>query len=543
MRLLISAILACLSSVTAADSIKPDALRALVLERKVHQLEQEMILAQAAYVAGETEGEHLRNLNKVFETTSPKIRDVAAHWLSAYPESAYALMANASVSTEIAWTIRGNSYASDVYAAAWPAFEIASQHAAELTIKAYAINPSYLPASDGYLRQALYKNVAVSPELVVHSVLAEAPNAGTLIRGLGVAHKGWGGSYARGERLCSIHSRKVEEWGEQAFDICMIHMAYNYTRWEPMREFAERLLRTEHPSILDIRRNVIVKANFYYAGWYETVSQMNFPKEEWRKDLIDHVNADDFSDLSMAVEFDSRFANYTDLEMIVGKVRPRARAKAEAVLKYDPYNIDAILTLLNHDEFEMMEDGHRRFKMIDDLNSHERNIDLVKRLAMAKPWDPVSWKRLDLYFPSIPKSLDELKARREIEANYVAYSNHRPVQLRDFIESNRHLIDTRERALAGMSAKGQKWLLEVDHIKYFYCPVARAMILFETACGGQTSAMQREACTTPIYKVERLNAVVESMKNDPNCIVSQHPSFTELQFTPVDLDIMSLELD
>ncbi len=542
-RTLIAFFAVFMAQMSNAAPLSQEQLRDLVLDRKIHQLEDEMARAQDAFKAGETDADHLRDLNMVFVTTSPKIREVAEEWLSRYPTSHYAMMANAWISNEVAWTIRGTRYASQVYREAWPAFRVATEKSANLTMQAYEQDPSYLPTTDGLINHAISGSLDLDPALLVHTVMADMPNAGTLIRGLRAAQKGWGGSYTDGETMCAIHARKVPQWGDQAYDICMIHLAFKYTGWQPMEAFADRLLRTDHPAILDIRRKVISKSNFYIPGWYETVSQLEFPKEEWREDLIALVNSEGFSDLELAIDYDSRFANYTDLEMVIDKVRPHARAEAEEVLAYDPYNIAAIETLLNHESFETKEDGHRGYKLIDGLNSMKQHIDLNKRLVMAQPWDAVGWKKLSLFIPHIPRSHHELMARRDIAMNYIAYSNHSPIRLRDFIETNRNLIDSHERALDGKGIKGQEWLLDVEPVTTLYCPVARAILLFDHACNAKVSPQQRNACESPIYQIEKLEKVVEDMTKSPDCVFSSSQEFSDLMFTPVEIDVMSLELN
>lgn len=542
MRYLLAITLSIFSSSASAESITPEEIRSLVLDRNFPALEQAMSSAQSAFEAGQTNAEHLRDLNMVFVTTSPIIQEATEEWLETYPDSVYAIMANAWIADKVAWTIRGTGYSSTVYQDSWPAFYAASEKSAELSQRAYALDPDYLPASDGLMAHALYRNLDLNIESIVDTVMDTTPNAGTLIRGLNVAHKGWGGSYDEGERLCAVHAHKVIDWGDQAFDICMIHLAFNYTRWRPMRAFAERLLRTDHPAILDIRRQVVAKSNFYYPGWYETVSQLDFPKEEWRQDLIELVHSEGFSDLKMANDFDSRFGNYTDLEMVTDKVRLNARANAEAVLEYDPYNIEAIDTLLNHESYEVKPDGHRGLKPIESLNSKERHSDLRKRRVMAKPWDAVGWMHLAWLYPHMPRSEKELLNRRDLERNYIVYSNHMPIQLRDFIDTTRSLIDSRERALSGKVVKGQEWLLDVEPVQTLLCPVARAKVLLDARCNSELPNVQLGTCKRPIYKVEKLDAIVKEMSEAPGCILSQHPELPDIAFTAVDVNVMAIEV-
>lgn len=535
-------LLICLPLKAIAQTATPDDIRNLILDRKIHQLENEMRAAQRSFQSGATHADHLRELNSVFVTTSPKIQKTAQEWLQAYPESHYAMMANAWIAYKIAWTIRGTKYANSTYHEVWPAYHAARQESARLTKQAYKADPNYLPASDGMIAHAIDGGIEIDPRTILRKVMAATPNGGTLKRALRLSQRGWGGTVADGERMCRFHAHKVKDWGAQAFDICMIHMSYNFTGWQPMQEFAERLLRTDHPAVLDIRRHVVVKSNFYYPGWYETVSQMEFPKEEWRQDVIDLVHSDDFADLEFALDYDSRFAAYTDLEMVVDKVRPRARADAARVLEYDPYNLDAIAVMESNYAYVRQPDGYSAPVIREALNTPRAMFDLQKRVAMASSWSPAAWDALTLHFAHSPNSLYEFVTAQDLAANSIVYSNHDENYLRNYLENFRSFLRPYQMIQDGKDYKQYAWMKDMDEVQDFYCPLARAKVMYDQICTANKETRDPYSrCAEELFKEELINSIVKDMRSAPACVLSKTGEFNELMFTPVKIDVMALD--
>ncbi|UZD89913.1 DUF4034 domain-containing protein [Cognatishimia activa] len=542
MRYLLAITLIIFGSSASAEPITPEEIRSLVLDRKFQALEQAMSSAQGAFEAGQTNAEHLRDLNMVFVTTSPIIQEATEEWLEAYPDSVYAIMANAWIANKIAWTIRGTGYAHTVYQDAWPAFYAASDKAAQLTLSAFSIDPTYLPASDGMIAQGTFGNVDVNVTDIVDAVMAQAPNAGTLTRGLIVAHKGWGGSYTRGEKMCEQHAHKITAWGDQAFDICMIHLAFQYNGWKPLDAFIERLLHTDHSAISQIRHQVMIKTPLLDPEHIEGVSDAEFPFEKWQNELLRELWSPDFDDLELAISYDGRFAQKPHISIVSDRVRETARENAKRVLEYDPYNVSAIETLLNIGGFKPGQDGRKKYYAVTGLNSPSETLNLYKRLAIAQPWNAEHWSNLSHTYAGPPHSKESFWKKRILERNYLAYSNHAPERLWEFIETNLYFVRSYNSAQKKEPQSKLPWISDLDPSVAFYCPIARASALLSVACENPRGSQNEQACWSADFQKEQLETISNKIRTHQDCPTAISNNIEGWMFKPIEFEADELSV-
>jgi hypothetical protein len=521
-----TAIAFCLTPLLVqAEPITPDALEKLIIANDIDAVELAFTKARSAYEINKTDPDHLRKLMTLFAGTSPVRADFAHDWLTRYPESPHAHMATAWAAYKIGGSIRGDQLPRFTYHRALTSFRESLAKAGHHTLIAFDKDPHLLPATDLLLLLDIHGQPALPLDIVLDTVMREQPNAHTLKLAIGTASPGWGGSQAEGNRLCNKYADRVQEWGEDAVDICKLLVSYKYYRSEPLGWFVKTLQDIDHPAV---RRMQYMTELWYTPG---------IP--EWREGLIAMFDDPTFVDLDLANEFDMYYAEqFPDLPLATPRVKPRAQAWAQETLRKDPYNLQAIEILLNQTINKRSETGMVVPDIDRSFDTKDIKQDLHWRLVVSKPWHGYTWHR---FAQSIDRysSAENYALSKAAWINGVVYANYAPFELDRFLGHLLREPKNISHALEYATPPRKALMRTLDQDTEFLCPAARAAYLLGEICIRPQSypAKDKWICKNHAKNANKLKSLLYHAYSLPACALKKDGPIQQYLFTPVEMDM------
>ncbi|MGH1445751.1 MAG: hypothetical protein ACRBBO_06865 [Cognatishimia sp.] len=536
----------CTATVAQSEPINRESLLELILANDIDQVETKLIEAQAAYASGDVEGEHIRELNRIFDTASPTISDFTDEWIKAYPNSAHAYIASSWIANRVAWNQRGGNYVRGVYPAAWKGFREEIQKSANHAVHAYQLDPQLLPVTDSLIWHGIMRTANVSHDQLVQDLMEANPEGGTLIRALRAAYPGWGGTQDYGNRLCETHAPKVIAWGKDAIAICKLHLSAEYFSREPAKWFAQTLSEIDHPAVADIRRKTMVYL-LHTPQLKKHLMKLGLPNEAWNQDLAELFSDPDYTDLEFAQHHDLYYTLLNpEAPLATPQVLPRAWNWAMRTIAYDPNNIKAVEALLTRYVFtwEGSDGRHVQSAKVAPPENAPSVADLVVRLVKAEPWNADYWQNVSSHIENgsfVPKTFEKsVKAA----INSLEFSQYDELKLQAFIQHFSAALDYLERR-QGKSSGSEKAVLEaLDLDELLRCPLARASLILKHKCQNpDPHSPNREVACHEFADLQRhtLERVFERFSGSKACVATYAKDIEELKFSPFDIEFLDAE--
>ncbi|WP_338550595.1 hypothetical protein [Roseovarius phycicola] len=480
--------------------------------------------------------DHTRWLFETFGTNNPKVAQFAERWLDAYPQSAYANTANAWVLYNTGWHIRGEGAARDLFPDATAIFAHMHRDAWEHAKRAYDAAPDLLPASDAmfWLTNSTHNRTRALE--VLHLVMNNAPNLGTLTRALDMTNPGWGGSWELAKKICAQYAPLVEiENSKNNVRWCEIFAAGNFHMYNRSEWFIQEASKREFRDL-----------DYLYARYLST-------KNASRRDaafLHEYLTNPDVTDYKVAYRFDSDIAQKYGYGFLYEDHIRRAKETALAEIERDPYDPDKLETLLKDiSGFSIRDDGGIRISVIE-RTPEEKKAEYARRMLEASPFDDELWRAYARYRFSA-RHADHILLDEPYLINAIVYSNHDSYGLQAFANSRFWLLSELERlewemerpefeALspdrrAEVTKIIESWIerretLDLD--TKIRCPMMRAYRLYQMLCGRPGQG----ACEID-PKMKDMYEIVKSDVNERRvCTGVMSASEYDLYFTPIPVD-------
>lgn len=199
-------------------------------------------LFEAMHKAAAETGDYskLRQVNNwVSYTTRPDYLTTLEHWRDAYPQSPYPIAALGWAVGHQVWIYRGEEMAWKTPPEAPFAHRVSLAASERLMNLAWALDPSYLPASDGLFVSMKGRDQAAITDLLT-SVFGKHPNRHSLRLAVNARDPIWGGSRADAFDLCLQFGDLIEGYSAE---LCSAEVAIDTRAHRAMRSAAYTTLR------------------------------------------------------------------------------------------------------------------------------------------------------------------------------------------------------------------------------------------------------------------------------------------------------------
>jgi hypothetical protein len=342
-----------------------------------------------------------RTLFSMFAVSDPRVDKLTQDWLREKPDSPYALTARAWYLWNRGGLARGQDLTRYTYRAA---FDSAARHlsqAMDLGMRAYAIAPDLVGASDVVILTSMHVRGPKSADQIVAEVMTRTPNRSTLVRAAIAKAPRWGGSIEAIFDLCDRYAAQVPGEPGYSADVCkadLVHQAN--TGPDEKATVGNIVAASDHPRLAKAR--------------LERVMRLGDQSPEMQRRLETYLFDETVTDTDAADYLDSWFYRPQQRPLTFFDVYSRKIDKARADLAHDPYNPDLIDTIL-----------------IDDVNGRifgEPRTDaerrgLYRRALTYAPYNAGQWSR---YASFVSFEAGDPAAANPFYENAIVYSNHRP---------------------------------------------------------------------------------------------------------------------
>lgn len=477
-------------------------------------VERQLVDAQAAFVAGERSADEIRALYTPFTRTRPETLALVDAWLTRDPASAEANAAMAWLLHTRAWDIRGKDAAGHLHPQALAEFEALQATAWRLADRAHAADPRLIAASDALILLGNPAGHRTEALAVLDKVMERDPNFGTLWRGLGLAHAGWGGTWRMAEGMCETHAARVPDAEPSPVLSCLVRASLDHPDRALWRE--ETLLANDLPHL-----------DRYLLGHLLRPDAPEADVARARRVLLD----EDRIDLPAARLHDMNHAGRFGFGAMQDVHEARARAKAEAELEDDPYNPDLLDALIPPVMArEMREDGEYVGRVVSRA-APEVTVDLAERAVVAQPYTPERWTDL---WQAMARTDDAMQAGKgnPYRVNAVVYANHRPEALLDYLRHQAMVYDAWGMMARGELKGGEAMFAGTEPDRDILCPFVRAERLFRASCAAG-GAM---ACAVPPEVGAAFDVILADAEARGACMAERTSPVAALAFTP-DLSV------
>ncbi len=497
--------------------------------------------AHAEYLQNGTNQNRTRDLLGLFYANNPMLDRFAEGWLDTYPNSPFAHTAHAWLLHKRSWDIRGPGPAREIYPLANALFRRMQFEGLDDAQAAYSLDNRLLPASDAVLRLAVSTGAFETAYEVLHEVMKNDPNMGTLRRAIGMTAPGWGpgGTWEAAVQLCEFYGPMITNHDTDPVEYCKIFAAGEYHPDKERRDWLFNAVTSgdypefEHFVLPRYTHNNATRAEAEFARAY--------------------LNRTDVTEPRHAENFDMNVANRYGFDFVQHIHQLRARDHALEAIKRDPYNPALLKTLLRGVSRMSREDDILRSTMIVKP-THDEHLEYTRRMLVAAPYDPENWQAYGS--TKIPQTPENLLKDDPIQVNTVVYSDHEPRYVLGYAIDKWQLLASLERiehepqseAFQRLSperqkrARGeiQKWIAARENINLdedIRCPMMRAYRLYKLLCETSRSI----DCSIDPRQQEMFEIVRADITKRRVCTGVMSVPAHELFFTPIPVDLSAPE--
>ncbi len=498
-------------------SITKEELRAAIYAGEVRKVEAAFREAQAKFLRGEANIDDLRWLNEVFTTTHPDVISFTKTWLKRYPNSPYANTAQAWINYKIGWIIRGEKIAIKIYPEALKEFSRLHYDAWDHAIMAYEIDPRYIPASDALIRLANSTSHEIKAYKVLHQVMLDDPNWGTLRRAVESTRPGWGGTWEMAVRMCDLYGPMIEF----KYDTVLYCKAYAGAEVFPNGhgEWAVETIRKNRIKYLDYLR--LYSATSDRATRAEAAFAYNF------------LTRDGITNAEYAKRFDRNVARKYGYDFISEAHQRRAHDYAREALEDDPYDPDLIKIMqAGISRYSVDEGGRLHSKLIERL-SPEEEIEYARRLLVIAPYNSRHYSDYARVKYNLAGTEGFLKDEPFL-INAIVYSNHDPIVLHSYVFDKWQQLDGMQQSAEGLG--GPEWRAVSERVNLdadIICPMLRGYRLLKSICETtRTAGCDYKSEQREVYEIVLADAIKRNV-----CISERTTPGFELYYTPIPVDL------
>lgn len=456
----------------------------------------------------------IRNVFAMFGERHPKTVEFTEKWLAAEPQSVQAMAARGWALHAEGWAMRGSGLGRETSQVAMAALHKAHGEGLALMHSALAIDPGFLPASDGVLSMAFTTGQAELIEPEVARIMALRPNRGTLTRaGQGLAPN-WGGSEGQMKTLCRAYAPLVTDRPGYDAEVCFIDgtMQAGYLQDADFQDLMDRIRASDNPLIAewagpgDVPGDSPSDRLAYLDG-----VKMNRPLSYDEARLYDQDAAQVavLAGEARAPEFPAALTRQVEI----------ARSEADA----KPGDWQVVARYLNIAAEDRQVNGTKA----DRADLFRRQVEALRLL----PYEPKAWSSVGQSVLAREAPDDEVAALELSEpylVNAAAYSNHQSQYLAGLVAPKLSLM------VRTMSGKSQpfgkvRWQTVVQ------CPLVRQVRLLMAAC--EAEGMGFGDCTGMPYEAENMQGLIRDISAAGACKTEAAAPLEELAYSPVEVDL------
>ena len=472
---------------------------------------------QSLFERGKRTAEETRFLFRHFTVLRPDTFTFIDDYLRAYPDSPYALTAQAWANYVVSWQVRGEKIARDTYPDAMREFSRLQLAAWRHAEKAYRKRPRLIAASDALIKLANPNGQANARELILAEVMSIDPNAGTLGRAVAQVIRGWGGTWEMGARMCETHAPKVPNADELAVSRCKIPLADKFEDqfdWLTAQLKSGKFPGYEH-----------LLLGFMFTSSWSEITRAD-------AELIHRVmSMDGYISQKHLTSYDSLALKY-DLPLMTETVSRRRHEVAQKTCEQSPVDIwcnnvlsEPIMTSLKN------ENGMITVKVVE-RPSPEAALEYAQNRVAGSPYNPEAWSLL-LTQMMANNRFTHVTQAEPYRVNAIVYSNHDVNKLRSYLDDKFYEYDAFQRTEAGeFPAEMMKFFEGLDEGPDMICPMIRAARLIDATCKQGRYA----GCDLPPI-IESALATMETKANRQGiCFRERTLPASALAFSPMPLD-------
>ena len=504
-------------------------------------VEASLANAQMDFLRGGLSGNDMRELFSLFHVNNPDLIRFVDGWLSDHPHSPFAHTAQAWLLHKISWGIRGDGPAREIYPRALAEFREMQFLAWHHALQAYETDKRFLPASDAILGLANPTGGQRRGYDVLREVMETDPNMGTLTRGVGLTHAGWGGggSWQKAQKICDHYGPMIDGYSTDPVTYCKLYARGNYHRDKDSRAWLiETLMTGDYP---DLEHLVL----FRFTHSTATRAEAMFARAYLTREGVTNVE--------YAREFDWNLALKYDFDFISEAHQRRAQTEARAALKRDPYNPELIRTLQSSISRLTRTEESFRSTVVDDPTREER-IEYARRMLVASPYNPRNWS--DYGRALYPQSPENVLKDEPFNINKIVYSDHAPGYLLGYAFDKWRLLAALERLDTDPESEAwkrlseerraqaektrQEWLAVRGRVNLdteIRCPMMRAYRLFQFVC--ETS--RDSECNAGTEQTEMIEIVRDDVNRRRVCTGVMAVDALDLFYSPIHVDLSAPE--
>lgn len=504
--------------VAATEPDDITALRLAIKHKQYNQVEQLLSATQADLRQGKARLSQQRDQFQVFSTTDPDVADFVSAWREQNPQSIYAKTAQAWLYFTIGRNVRGSKFIYQTYPVALEVEQNMHHEALELATQAFATDNMLISASDALISLSLTTNTQNSALEVLHQVMENQPNWGTLWRALHMTNRQYHGSAEMADWMCETYGPMIQGSEDNMLRACITWTSFTYygNRRDEIREWMKETpdLWYDHYRVQDMLRNKT-------ASQTDIAIAMRYFKESTTTDIY------------IARKFDRFLAHQPGSEPVEQIVLARAKVVANEVLTHDPYNLAALKHLLMTSfSVEVTENGID-FTVIGSPTKDEKH-EYPRRQLLAAPYNSDFWEEMARTVPFIVRdlSVEKILAAADMRGNAIVYSNHSPDSLLNFIYQK--LLEMRQLD-AWQEANGVALQQDINFEEIYACPLIRTERLLAAVLesGARMKRYSKVAADTQA-KLDGIRAVAET---DDHCTHERTSPLQDIIFEPVEVDL------
>lgn len=492
--------------------LTPEAMRAMIYADDVAGVD-------AALRGLSTEGHDaqtfIRNVYGTFGERHPKVIAFTKAWAKQAPTSIHAMTARGWALHAEGWAMRGTGLGRDLSPEAAAGLRAAHAEGLALMQAVLAIEPAYLPASDGVLAMSytIGQGDLIEPE--VARIMALRPNRRTLtLAGRGLAPN-WGGSVQAMGGLCNRFAPLVTDRPGYDAEVCLIDgtMMAGYLEGDELQAMRELIAASENPLI---------------AEWNGASDIVPGETPSDRLAHLDMVKRTRDLSYDEARVYDQDAAQ---LAILAGEPRPpefpaalsRAVVIARSEADAKPGDWSAVARFLNIAAEDRAVNGTKAD--MDEL--WQRQIGALRLL----PYDPKPWSSVAQSIYARNAATREIGGLAEAEpyfVNAVAYSNHQSQYLAQIVSPKLSMVV--QAMMAGsLPVEKDRWQVEVQ------CPLVRQLRLLMEACTAEGVGFSE--CTGLPYEAQNMKDLIRDIKAAGICRKEASAPLETLAYSPVTVEM------
>ena len=431
----------------------------------------------------------LRKIFSEFMTTRPDYVSLMANWSKDKPNSIYAKTAKGWHLYHVAWLIRGETTANEIYSKAADQMRDYFQASATIAYEVTTANSNFAPASDLALLSSQHAYFPISKRTLTNTALISSRDTHTLSLVLRLYAPKWGGGLRKQKALCKKYEDILIKQDGYTADMCFAELVISDSMFNNQKGLTEEMIiwayeimeKAPKDKMLDARWADAVYIRPDLDGALELAAEL-LPSKSRNYPILARQIEVELSKEGFAVDY--------------AKTK---RTELQDRFERDPFNPDLLERMISHTYGD-----YQKTRSPQTYALYEKYIDdaMVYGKYRPKIWiskaNPYSEKLFEAEF-------DEALIRALIQnwEKAIKYSNYSPEYLANFhgvLSFPKSVMDMRMQfAQMGIRLPNGTPEIDIKAIrKLINCPMVRVARLNELICNAKSYSSQCKSSEHPL---------------------------------------------